>query len=99
ILVLAIFWAMVSEKTKDVGVLRALGASRSGIAWLWVRYGLAIGVVGAVLGVCGAYLIVLNINPIHEWMGRAMGIQIWSPKIYYFTQIPNQVNPVRAAEV
>jgi lipoprotein-releasing system permease protein len=29
-LVLAIFWAMVSEKTKDIGVLRAIGASRGG---------------------------------------------------------------------
>ena len=43
-LVLAIFWAMVSEKTKDIGVLRAIGASRPGVAGLWLSYGLAIGV-------------------------------------------------------
>jgi hypothetical protein len=40
-LVLAIFWAMISEKTRDIGILRAIGASRLGIAWLWLRYGLA----------------------------------------------------------
>ncbi|MEO0477428.1 MAG: FtsX-like permease family protein, partial [Planctomycetota bacterium] len=45
-LVLAIFWSMVSERTKDVGILRAIGASRLGVAWLWIRYGLAIGAVG-----------------------------------------------------
>src|SRR4030095_5797555 len=65
-LVLAIFWAMVSEKTKDIGVLRAIGASRGGVAWIWLRYGLAIGVVGALVGGGLAYLIVTNINPIHE---------------------------------
>lgn len=98
-LVLAIFWAMVSEKTRDIGVLRAIGASRTGVAWIWVRYGLAIGVLGAVLGGTAAYLIVTNINPIHEWLGRALGIVIWNPKVYYFTTIPNQVVPWKAALV
>lgn len=91
VLVLSIFWSMVSEKTKDIGILRAIGASRMGIAWLWLRYGLAIGIVGSVMGFGLSSLIILNINPIHEWMGRAMGIQIWDPSIYYFTQIPSDL--------
>jgi len=98
-LVFAIFWSMISEKTKDIGVLRALGASRSGIAWLFTRYGLAIGVVGATLGVVLACIVVWNINPIHEWMGEALGIQVWDPSIYYFTDIPNKVDPGKAALV
>jgi len=95
-LVLAIFWAMVSEKTKDIGTLRAIGASRAGITWLWLRYGLSIGVVGSVIGVAIACLVVWNINPIHEWMGRALGLQVWDPSVYYFVQIPNQVEPTKA---
>ncbi len=98
-LVIAIFWAMVSEKTKDIGVLRAIGASRWGVAWLWVRYGLAIGVVGSVLGGILAYLVVLNINPIHEWLGSALGIMVWDPAVYYFTDIPSRVDPVHAVIV
>lgn len=98
-LVCAIFWAMVSEKTRDIGVLRAIGASRSGVAWLFLRYGLAIGVVGSIAGGILAYAIVTNINPIHEWMGRALGLTIWDPSVYYFTEIPNQVEPARAAIV
>jgi lipoprotein-releasing system permease protein len=91
-LVLAIFWSMVSEKTKDIGVLRAIGATRAGIAWLWLRYGLAIGLVGALLGGVVAYFIVRNINEIHEWLGRSLGLYIWDPKVYYFTEIPNQID-------
>lgn len=98
-LVLAIFWSMVSERTKDVGVLRSLGASRLGVAWLWLRYGVAIGVVGSSLGGVAAYLIVSNINPIHEWMGRALGIQIWDPAVYYFTRIPSELEWSKAAIV
>jgi len=98
-LILAIFWAMVSEKTKDIGVLRSIGASRLGVAWLWLRYGMSIGVVGAILGGALAYSVVWNINPIHEWMGRAMGIQIWDPSVYYFPEIPSEVVPWKAALV
>ena len=96
ILVLTIFWAMVAEKTKDIGILRALGASRSGIAWLWVRYGLLIGVVGSICGVATAWVVVTNINPIHEWLGRTLSIVVWDPSVYYFKEIPSHVDPYKA---
>ncbi len=104
-LVLAIFWSMIAEKTKDIGIMRALGAGRLGVAGVWVGYGLAIGVVGAVLGGVAAYFIVHNINPIHEWIGtitqKLTGdrILIWDPRIYYFSVIPNTVDPQKAAIV
>lgn len=91
-LIFAIFWAIVSEKTKDIGILRALGATRFGVAWLFLRYGLALGLTGSILGLILAYLIVTNINPIHSWMGAVLGVEIWNPETYYFIKIPNEVD-------
>ena len=96
-LVFAIFWAMVSEKTKDIGILRSVGASRSGVGMIFISYGLVIGLVGAVLGVSLAFVIVHNINPIHEWIGQVTGRYVWDPSVYYFTVIPNQVVAWQAA--
>jgi lipoprotein-releasing system permease protein len=90
-LILAIFWAMVSEKTKDIGVLRSMGASKRGVAGIWLAYGLMIGIIGSALGLAMACGIVWNINAIHEAMGKHLGLTIWDPKIYYFSEIPNQV--------
>jgi lipoprotein-releasing system permease protein len=95
-LVLAIFWSMASEKTKDIGILRALGASTGGIAWLWIRYGAAIGLVGAALGTVVGYLIVRDINAIHDWIGAKTGLVIWDPQQYYFIEIPSDVDPSKA---
>ncbi len=98
-LILSIFWSMVSEKTRDIGILRSLGASRIGVAWLWLRYGLVIGVVGSIFGAALATAIVWNINPIHDWLGRAFSLTIWDPRVYYLFQIPNDVEPVKGAVV
>lgn len=110
-LVFAIFWAMVSEKTKDIGVLRALGASRLGVAWIWLRYGLAIGVVGSIFGGLLAWAIVTNINEIHttiamtgQWLGNTLtghpwNWYIWDPSVYVFKEIPHHVEPWKAAIV
>lgn len=98
-LVLSIFWSMVSEKTRDIGILRAIGASTAGIAWLWIRYGLVIGTVGAALGVLAAWIIVRNINPIHDWIGRVTGVVIWDPTVYYFIEVPNKIDWLHAVFV
>lgn len=65
-LVLAIFWAIVYEKTRDIGILRSVGASRIGISWIFLRYGLVVGVLGALAGFGLGSLIVVKINVIHE---------------------------------
>ena len=98
-LVWAIFWSMVSEKTRDVGILRSLGASSFGIAWLFLRYAFAIGVLGSLAGGAIAWIIVTNINPIHETLGELFGLVIWDPSVYYFSEIPSEVDPARAAMV
>jgi lipoprotein-releasing system permease protein len=61
--------------------------------------------VGAILGGVAAYLVVMNINAIHE--GIAVVGQwitgkptfIWDPRVYYFTQIPSEIVPWKAAVV
>jgi len=69
-LVLSIFWAIVHEKTRDIGILRSVGAARSGIVWIFLRYGLVIGCIGAVIGLGLAWIVVRNINAIHDAIGR-----------------------------
>jgi lipoprotein-releasing system permease protein len=95
-LVLAIFWSMISERTKDIGILRALGASGPGVAWFWVRYGLVIGTVGSIFGIALGSVVITNINAIHNWMSDALGISIWDASVYYFAEIPEELDLKKA---
>lgn len=98
-LILAIFWAIVREKTRDIGILRAVGASRWSVCGLWLEYALITGLLGSVLGGLAGCLTVWNINPIHDWLGKNLGLVIWDPRIYYFFEIPNKVDPGRVVLV
>jgi len=88
VLIFAIFWAMVSEKTTKLG-----------IAWLFLRYGMIIGVLGAAIGGTIALIVVSNINPIHEWLTKVTGRAIWDPAFYLFSRIPDEIEPTKAAIV
>lgn len=96
-LIFCIFYMIVVEKTKDIGIIKSVGATAQGVAGIFLGYGLAIGLVGAGLGFLAAYLITRYINEIHTWMGRALGMQIWDPRVYLFDKIPNHMNPRETA--
>ena len=99
LLILCIFYMIVVEKTKDIGIIKSVGATGTGIMSLFLGYGLAIGIVGAALGFGLAFLIVRNINWLHMELGKQMGIVIWSPETYQFDKIPNEMEPRTVAYV
>ncbi len=76
-LILAIFWSIVSEKTRDIGILRAVGASRLGVLRIFLRYGLVIGVAGSAVGTGLGWLVVRNINDIHMALGNDAPAWLW----------------------
>lgn len=92
-LIFCIFYMIVVEKTKDIGIIKSVGATAGGVAGIFLGYGLAIGLVGGALGMLMSYLIVSNINQLHQKLGDLMGIQIWNPEVYLFDSIPNTMNP------
>lgn len=91
--ILAIFYMIVVEKTRDIGVLKSLGAGRWGVMGIFLGYGLALGVSGAGVGLIGGLLFVRNINEIADLLSRLTGRPVFDPAIYYFSRIPTIVEP------
>jgi lipoprotein-releasing system permease protein len=89
--ILAIFAMIVVEKTRDIGILKALGASNAGVMSIFLGYGLLLGVVGAGLGTALGLTITENLNSIEAFLTKVTGQQIFDRKIYYFDSIPTNV--------
>jgi lipoprotein-releasing system permease protein len=68
------FYTLIQDKTRDIGILRAIGATRLGILGLFVGYGLAIGVIGAGLGVALGAGIVRSLNSVQFFLGHYLGV-------------------------
>jgi len=95
--ILAIFTMIVVEKTRDIGILKSLGASSRGILGIFLGYGLSLGIVGAGAGMGLGLLFVANINEIAGLLGRITGQPVFDPSIYYFSSIPTIVVPETVA--
>lgn len=91
--ILAIFYMIVVEKTRDIGILKALGASSRGVMTIFLSYGLALGIVGSGVGVALGLLFVYYINEIEAGLSLVTGRKIFDETIYYFPRIPTDVSP------
>lgn len=90
-MIFLILMLMVIEKTRDLGVLRSLGATPGGVVGLFLRQGMALTVIGVLLGVGAGTLLVENINPLHDAIYRATGWRLFPPDVYYLDRIPTRL--------
>jgi lipoprotein-releasing system permease protein len=95
--ILAIFFMIVVEKTRDIGILKSLGAGAPGIAGIFLGYGLFLGLVGAGAGLALGLAITWNINVIRAGVEWFTGQRVFDPSIYYFFKIPTIVHPATIA--
>jgi lipoprotein-releasing system permease protein len=91
--ILAIFSMIVVEKTRDIGVLKALGASTSGVRGIFLGYGLLLGTAGSGIGMAAGLLFVRYINPIEQGLSKLTGRRVFDDAIYYLDAIPTRVEP------
>lgn len=92
--ILATFFMIVVEKTRDIGILKSLGAPSRGVMNIFLSYGLSLGAVGAGVGTILGLLFVWNINGIAKLIEITTGHEVFDPTVYYFSQIPTIVEPV-----
>jgi lipoprotein-releasing system permease protein len=84
---------VVMEKTRDIAILKAMGATSRSVMRIFVFEGLIIGVVGTVIGVLSGLLVALNLEPIVNAIQRLTGFQFFSKDIYYLDHFPSLVIP------
>ena len=93
--ILAIFRMIVVEKTRDIGILKALGASNGGVMKIFLGYGLLLGVVGAVLGTAHWAWLITDVHQRDRAVPDASitGQELFTATVYYFNKIPTDIQP------
>jgi len=89
--ILAVMSLTVIQKTRDIGILRAVGASVRGVLAAFLEYGLAVGLVGATLGLVAALAVLHYIDPIETFSKNVFGWTPWPRDVFYFEKIPVEI--------
>ena len=81
----------VTEKARDIAVLRVMGFTSLGVMGLFLGHGLLIGsvgiTIGAILGVCLA----IWISDIASLVEGLTGMQLFDPSVYYIGRLPSEL--------
>ncbi len=94
ITIVAVFGIVISmitfvmKKTREIGVMKALGAANHQVLWLFLSQSLVVGVLGVAIGFGLGMLALEYRNPFLHVMNRLTGLDLFPPQIYSFTDLP-----------
>jgi lipoprotein-releasing system permease protein len=83
---------LVKDKTRDIAVLRTLGAGRGAVMRIFLMCGASVGVLGTVVGTLLGVVFCLNIQSIQGVVEAATGTRVFNPEVYYLTHLPARLN-------
>ncbi|MGC8744466.1 MAG: ABC transporter permease [Verrucomicrobiia bacterium] len=84
--------AYVFQKTREIGILKALGATNLQIGWLFFSQSVLVGVVGVIGGLIFGKTMLIYRNEFLHFMNRVTGIDLFPSSIYVFNELPALIN-------
>ena len=83
---------LVKNKTRDIAILRTVGASQSSMLRIFFIAGAAIGVAGTITGLVLGLVFCLNIGTIQHFLEWVLGVQLFNADVYMLDSIPAEVD-------
>jgi lipoprotein-releasing system permease protein len=90
---------LVKDKSKDIAILRTMGASRGSVLRIFFLCGASVGVIGTVLGFLLGVAFCSNIENIRQWLQKLTGTDLFNPTVYFLSQLPAKMDPVEVGQV
>ncbi len=90
-IVFVVFYMIVSHKSKDIGVLKSIGASTTNLISLFLGFSFLIGLAGSAAGLACGWAFLNNINRLEGWLFEHFGFQLWDRTMYSIGEIPNDI--------
>jgi lipoprotein-releasing system permease protein len=90
---------LVKEKTRDIAILRTIGATRGAVLRIFLIVGLSIGVVGTLAGFVLGTLVALNIEAIRQFVSSLLQTELFSPELYFLSRMPADMDSLETAVV
>ena len=83
---------LVQSKKSDIALMRTMGASKYLILRIFMLTGSIIGFLGTFIGAIIGIVVSINIEPIRNFVSNFFGQELFSPKIYFLSTLPSDIN-------
>ena len=90
---------LVRAKTRDIAILRTMGASRAGLVRIFMTVGVTIGTLGMVAGLILGFTFLFFRQNVVNAIQFVTGQNLWDPSIRFLTELPSQADPVEIATI
>jgi lipoprotein-releasing system permease protein len=90
---------LVRAKTRDIAILRTMGATRGSLLKVFVTTGFVIGAMGTLAGVLLGFVFLYFRQPIVRGVEVLTGQNLWDPSIRFLTELPSRTDPVEVAVI
>jgi lipoprotein-releasing system permease protein len=84
---------LVRSKTRDIAILRTMGATRKSLLKIFVTTGSVIGAIGTLAGLLLGFVVLLFRQPIVRTIEFLTGQSLWDPSIRFLTELPAKTDP------
>ncbi len=85
----------VMEKSKDIAILKSMGAPARSIMKIFIIQGLIIGSIGTILGCLSGLLAAINMETISNVVEKVLGLEVFPREVYFLDRFPSEVNPTQ----
>ena len=90
---------LVRAKTRDIAILRTMGATRRSLLKIFVTTGFLIGALGTLAGLGLGFVFLYFRQPIVRGIELMTGQNLWDPSIRFLTELPSRTDPVEVAVI
>jgi len=84
---------LVRAKTRDIAILRTMGASRQGMMKIFMTVGVTIGTVGTMAGLVLGTLLLIFRQSFVNFVQMVTGQNLWDPSIRFLSELPAKTDP------
>jgi len=90
---------LVKDKSRDIAILRTMGASRGAIMRVFLISGMSIGVTGTLAGLVLGVVFCLNIESIRQGLQYLTGVKLFDETFYFLSRMPADLDPMQVGFV
>ncbi|HEY8593521.1 MAG TPA: lipoprotein-releasing ABC transporter permease subunit [Sphingomicrobium sp.] len=90
---------LVRAKTRDIAILRTMGASRKAMTRVFMTVGLTIGGIGIVLGAILGAIFLFFRQGVVNFIQLVTGANLWDPSVRFLTELPSKTDPLEVLAI